>query len=81
MDQQEAKSHQQAIRAGDRSRLPGLVRISFGCYNNQAEVDHLIEMLEKIVRRDFQGRYVQDPASGEFWCEGYRPRTTDYFTL
>ncbi|MCK5572982.1 MAG: aminotransferase class V-fold PLP-dependent enzyme, partial [Bacteroidetes bacterium] len=33
------------VLAGDKSRLPGMVRASFGCYNNKDDVDALVEML------------------------------------
>jgi len=74
-------AHQRNIRRGTRAHLPGLVRISFGCYNNEAEVDWLIEVLTRVVRGEYRGRYVQDPASGAFWPQGYAPPMATYFTL
>jgi selenocysteine lyase/cysteine desulfurase len=77
----EAKDHREQIRVGNRAELPGLVRVSFGCYNNEAEIDHLVELLNRIVRGEYQGRYVQDPASGAFWPEGYVVDWDAYFSL
>lgn len=58
-----------------------MVRVSFGCYNETAEVDWFIEVLERIVRREYRGRYLQDPASGEFRPEGFTPDMASYFLL
>jgi selenocysteine lyase/cysteine desulfurase len=76
-----ATEHQQEISQGLKAHLPGLVRVSFGCYNDEDEVDWLVEVLEKVVRGEYRGRYVQDPASGAFWPEGYAPEMTPYFAL
>ncbi|MGD9100134.1 MAG: aminotransferase class V-fold PLP-dependent enzyme [Anaerolineae bacterium] len=76
-----AREHQEAIRQGVKQYLPGLVRVSFGCYNTEDEVDWLIEVLERVVRGEYQGHYVQDPASGEFWPQGYAPEIASYFAL
>ena len=56
--------------AGDRSRTPGMVRASLGAYNTFEEIDALIEMLERIVRNDYQGQYCQVPETGEYRAAG-----------
>jgi hypothetical protein len=33
------------------------------------------------VRGEYQGHYVQDPSSGEFWPEGYKADCDSYFRL
>lgn len=78
---EESKSYQQQIINNNRSQLPGLVRISFGMYNNEEDVDWLIEMLERIVRDEYKGEYVQDPVRGEFWAKGYQANPEEYFSL
>jgi hypothetical protein len=67
--------------AGDKSHMPGMVRASFGCYNNTDDVDRLIEMLHRIARRDYQGDYVLDRASGEYRPRGFQEPLGDYFLL
>ncbi len=57
------------LSAHDRSRMPGMVRISLGLYNTIAEIDLLADALAAIARGDLAGRYVQDRASGEFEAE------------
>jgi cysteine desulfurase / selenocysteine lyase len=77
-----ARKYQQEVLNGDRSRLPGLVRASIGCYNTIEEIDHLAGMLERIVAGDYQGDYVLHKATGD-----YMPQLFDsgilhhYFTL
>ncbi len=81
VDEQQASSYQEEIRQGVKAYLPGLVRASFGCYNTEDEVDWFAEMLERIVRGDYRGHYVQDPASGAYWPQGFAPRLEEYFHL
>ena len=75
----EALRHQQDIIAGKKVGLPGLVRISFGCYNTIEEVDHAVEVLGRIAAGEIEGEYEQDPSSGEYWPSGYEPDYAKYF--
>jgi cysteine desulfurase / selenocysteine lyase len=52
--------------AGNRSAQPGMVRISFAAYSTSADVDALVEMLLRITRNDYRGRYYPNPESGEY---------------
>ncbi|MBI9044141.1 MAG: aminotransferase class V-fold PLP-dependent enzyme [Anaerolineaceae bacterium] len=81
LNHEESESYQQQILNNNRSLIPGLIRISFGCYNNEEDVDWVIDMLERITRGDYQGKYVQDPSNGEFWPEGYTPNIYQHFSL
>ncbi len=78
---QQSMEYQQQIINSDRANLPGLVRISFGCYNNETDVDWLAEMLERIVRNEYKGEYVQDPVRGEFCPKSHQSKTESYFKL
>ena len=69
------------IKAGDRSQVPGLVRVSFGLYNNTAEVDALVKALKEIAAGRFKGHYHQTTSSGEFAPEGWNVRFEDYFSF
>jgi selenocysteine lyase/cysteine desulfurase len=60
------------IAAGDRSDMPGLVRISFGLYNDFSEVDALVEALSYIRRKEWKGTYIQDTATGEYLPQGWQ---------
>jgi selenocysteine lyase/cysteine desulfurase len=78
---EDALRHQQDILDGLRVGLPGLVRISFGCYNTLEEVDHAAEVLARIAAGDVQGDYEQDPGSGAYWPQSYEPDYEQYFVL
>jgi len=67
------------VLAGNKSNMPGMVRASLGCYNNESDIDALADMLERLVRKEFKGTYVQDRASGAFHAEGYTPDFSRYF--
>lgn len=77
----EALRHQQDIIDGTRVGLPGLVRISFGCYNTIEEVDHAVDVLSRIATGQIKGEYEQDPHSGEYWPRDHKPDYERYFVL
>ena len=67
--------------SGDRSEMPGLIRISFGLYNTLAEVDYLVEALTRISLGQYHGEYIQDRASGEYAPRGWQPDFSSYFNI
>jgi selenocysteine lyase/cysteine desulfurase len=71
----------QQILEGDRSNMPGMVRASFGCYNNQEDVDRLVAALKEISAGAYQGQYQLDKASGEYLPQGFTEPLAEYFTL
>ena len=77
----ESKKWRDEILQGDKSNMPGLVRASLGCYNNTADIDRLVEMLERIERGDYQGEYRQIKGTGEFVPVGYQEPLADHFLL
>jgi cysteine desulfurase / selenocysteine lyase len=68
---EEDRRYTEEVLAGNKSNMPGMVRASLGCYNNEEDIDALVEMLGRIVRGEYKGRYVQDPRSGAFFVEGH----------
>ena len=70
-----------AMVSGDKSDIPGLVRASLGCYSNEEDIDLFIEMLQRIVRGDYRGEYVLNPASGTFSAKGFVPDVPACLTL
>ena len=78
---EEALRHRRAIIEGTKQHLPGLVRMSFGCYNTTEEVDYTVELLARIAAGDILGDYGQDPASGTYCPLGYQPDYEQYFAL
>ncbi len=83
LDLNEAESYRWRTQmlAGDKSEMPGMVRISFGCYNNTDDVDRLIAMLQRVARGDYHGDYVLDRATGEYRPRDFQEPLEDYFSL
>ncbi len=81
VEQEQAQAVRSLILQGDRSEVPGLVRISFGLYNQKEDVDCLIDALEHIARGDYRGDYVQDAASGEYHLRRYPVNYDEYFSV
>ncbi len=81
LDEESADDWRQQMLGGDRSNMPGLVRMSFGCYNDHSDVDRLTTMLYRVAEGDYQGDYQLDRASGEYTPRGYTDRLTPYFRL
>ena len=79
--EEEAVTWRTQLLVGDKSNMPGMVRISFGCYNNTKDIDRLIEMLERIARGDVQGDYRLEPRTGEYIPINYEEPLADYFLL
>lgn len=65
--------------SGDKSNVPGMVRASFGCYTNEHDIDLFVEALERIVRKEYAGDYVQDASSGVFIPKGMTFSLKKYF--
>lgn len=55
----------------DNPVLPGMVRASFGCYTNEEDIDIFTDMLERIIRKDYQGQYRIDPVTGMYSVKGF----------
>jgi cysteine desulfurase/selenocysteine lyase len=69
------------VLSGNKSNMPGMVRASLGCYNTREDIDALAQMLERVVKRDYRGTYVQDPATGAFHARGYDVDFSRYCSL
>ena len=81
LEREQAATWRNQLLSGDKSNMPGMVRVSFGCYNNTDDVDRLIEMLKRIRRGEYAGEYRQERASGEYFPAGYEDRLEEYFML
>lgn len=60
--------------AGNKAEIPGMVRASLGCYNNEEDIDVFIAMLERIVKKEYSGDYLLDPTQGS-----YITKNSDYY--
>jgi len=79
IDDEEADQHRSELWSGIKANLPGLVRVSFGIYNNRAEVDLLLDALRAIVQDSYSGDYIMDPITGSFAPVGFAPDLRSYF--
>ncbi|HLE51941.1 MAG TPA: aminotransferase class V-fold PLP-dependent enzyme [Anaerolineales bacterium] len=77
---EQARTVRERMLAGDKSNMPGLVRISFGLYNTILDIDALVEALTDIVHGQYQGNYVQESSTGEFTPLGWAPDFDQYFS-
>ena len=69
------------VISGDRSHMPGVVRISFGMYNTAEEVDYLAEALADIAKGEYQGVYRQEKSTGDYYAQGWEPDLRRFFSL
>jgi cysteine desulfurase/selenocysteine lyase len=82
VDDQAYRHYHNRVLQHNRSDMPGLIRMSFGCYSNQADVDRLVEMLERVISGDYRGEYVEEPGSGSYYPRGFDPHSVrKYFLL
>ena len=81
IDDQASQELEQKILSHDRSDLPGATRVSFGIYNDEAEIDRCVELLHKIARKEWQGDYEVDRETGEYRIKGLEYSFTDYLTF
>ena len=79
--EEQAREVRDAILSGNRADMPGLVRASFGLYNTFDDVDWLVESLQRIQRGEYQGKYSQEQASGEYTPAGWDCDYEQYFSF
>jgi selenocysteine lyase/cysteine desulfurase len=66
VDDDEAVHIRHEIEAGNKGRVPGAVRASFGIGTTRDDVEYLCRALEAIVTDGPRWAYRLDPASGEY---------------
>ncbi|MCK5785383.1 MAG: aminotransferase class V-fold PLP-dependent enzyme [Candidatus Sabulitectum sp.] len=75
----ETESWKDEFLAGDKSNMPGMVRMSLGCYSTKEDVDRLIVMLKKVAAGDYAGKYEVVKSTGEYAPSGYLEPFGQYF--
>ncbi|PIE53275.1 aminotransferase [Candidatus Fermentibacteria bacterium] len=78
---EEAEAWRTDFLNGDKSKMPGMVRMSLGCYSNEEDVDRLVAMLKKIAAGDYSGEYEVVRETGEYIPKGYIEPFDEYFTF
>ncbi len=81
LDEDESISWREQIISGDKSNMPGMIRASFGCYNNENDIDRLVEMIERIADGDYQGDYQLSKNTGEYTPKGFEEPLSSHFLL
>lgn len=81
ISEEESRQMEEEVLNGDRSRLPGAVRASFGVYNTTGEIDEFVRVLRMIAQKKWKGDYVLDKASGEYRLNTKSLAYEDYFQL
>jgi selenocysteine lyase/cysteine desulfurase len=79
LSDEETESWRKEFLAGDKSRMPGMVRMSLGCYTNSEDIDRLIEMLKTVAAGTYKGKYKVVKETGEYIPSGYSEPFDDYF--
>ena len=80
LSEDQVRAYQEAIRRGDRSNIPGAVRVSLGIYNTRAEVDAFLSGLQAVAEGAIAGDYVLDPATGDYAPRGWEVNFANYFS-
>ena len=81
LDAQATSTWRTQLLRGDKSNMPGMVRMSFGCYNDTTDVDRLVEMVQRVARGDYRGDYRLEPATGEYIPADYSAPLAEHFLL
>jgi selenocysteine lyase/cysteine desulfurase len=75
----EISAYRQAVKAGDRRRIPGAVRASAGVNTTPAEIDRFLLAVRAIAEGpDGPFDYRQDPETGDYWPDSSIPGWTDH---
>ncbi|MFH1640564.1 MAG: aminotransferase class V-fold PLP-dependent enzyme [Candidatus Omnitrophota bacterium] len=70
IDKEQLKHHAELIRDGDWTKAPGMVRVSFGLYNTEEEINFFIKALKTILTNGPVGRYTMNVKTGEYAPQG-----------
>jgi selenocysteine lyase/cysteine desulfurase len=66
VDQREVAAFKEEIRAGDKRRIPGAVRVSLGIGTTRDDIDQVTDAIASIAADGPRWTYRQDRASGEY---------------
>lgn len=81
LNAQESNTIREKMLAGDKSVMPGMLRVSFGLYNTKEEVDILVDALERISKGKYQGVYRVEKSTGEYHPDNWQPDFESYFSF
>jgi len=77
----EFEKYKDQIINGDKSQIPGMVRISLGLYNTIKDIDRLLYALDNIVKGTYSNEYVLDKKKGNYTPISWDAKYYDLFSL
>jgi len=73
----EIHAYRDAVRRGDRRRIPGAVRASATIATTDTDIDRLIDAVTTIATgAPSPGNYQQDEHTGDYWPDNTTPGWT-----
>lgn len=82
VDRSASARYKRKILKGDKSSIPGMVRVSFGLYNTLEEVDRLIFALNQIAAgKDHRNEYVVRRSTGVYALENSGLQNAQVFSF
>ncbi len=70
LDELGVRRYADQIREGNRTSVPGMVRVSFGIYNTEEEIDYFLKALDAVLKNGSSVSYAMNPQTGEYSPEG-----------
>jgi selenocysteine lyase/cysteine desulfurase len=81
VDRDRVDNYKNDILNGDKSNVPGLVRVSIGLQNNFEDIDRLLMALKNITRGIYSDCYVVDKRTGNYTPKDWKLNFKDYFNF
>lgn len=76
VDKHEISDYKEQVLKGDKTKLPGLVRISFGIYNTIEDIDRLLVAIDNISKGKYFSDYLLNDKEGMYtpknWTYDYK---------
>jgi selenocysteine lyase/cysteine desulfurase len=78
LSSQDVDAYRRQVRAGDHRAMPGAVRASCGISSTEADVDALLDAVQRLAARSASGQappvpYLQDVGTGDYWPVSDQP--------
>lgn len=77
----EVSKHKKNILDGDKSQVPGLVRVSIGLQNTFEDIDKLLFALKNIEQGLYSNNYFMDYKTGSYYPNEWNINYNEYFSF
>jgi Selenocysteine lyase len=78
---EDVNRHMRNILEGDKTQIPGLVRVSIGMENTYKNIKKLLFALNNIARGEYSDSYYLDKKTGAYYPYGWDLRYQEYFNF